>query len=255
MSNAADARPDDAVFDRRDWLQITLASIGDGVITADADGRVNYLNPVAETAHRLDARRGGRAVEVERVFRIVNETTRQPVEQPVRKVIERGLTVGLGNHTLLIATGRQRAAHRRQCRRHQGRRRRRRRGRPHLPRHHRTPAGASGSSSRPGRTPRASSPPCGGRSWSSTASSTSGRRTAPSTRPSGSPRRDRSGRFIYDLGDGQWDIPALRTLLEDIVPANSVVRGFRGGARLRAHRPEDDAPERPPLPARRASSS
>jgi hypothetical protein len=38
------ASPDpNSVFDRRDWLQITLASIGDGVITADAQGRVNYL--------------------------------------------------------------------------------------------------------------------------------------------------------------------------------------------------------------------
>ena len=34
------------------------------------------------------------------------------------------------------------------------------------------------------------------------------------------------GRFIYDLGDGQWDIPALRTLLEDIVPANSSFEDF-----------------------------
>ena len=31
------------------------------------------------------------------------------------------------------------------------------------------------------------------------------------------------GRFIYDLGDGQWDIPALRTLLEEIIPKNSSV--------------------------------
>jgi PAS domain S-box-containing protein len=106
MSNAADAephrRPDETVFDRRDWLQITLSSIGDGVITADAEGRVNYLNPVAEklTGWTLGEAAG---VEVERVFRIINETTREPVEQPVRKVIERGLTVGLGNHTLLIA--------------------------------------------------------------------------------------------------------------------------------------------------------
>jgi PAS domain S-box-containing protein len=106
MSNGADAephrRPDETVFDRRDWLQITLSSIGDGVITADAEGRVNYLNPVAEklTGWTLAEAAG---VEVERVFRIINETTREPVEQPVRKVIERGLTVGLGNHTLLIA--------------------------------------------------------------------------------------------------------------------------------------------------------
>ena len=34
------------------------------------------------------------------------------------------------------------------------------------------------------------------------------------------------GRFIYDLGDGQWDIPALRTLLEEIVPGNSAFDDF-----------------------------
>src|SRR5512132_2544815 len=100
MTNAG--RGDDTVSDQRDWLQITLSSIGDGVISADAEGRVNYLNPVAETLtgwSRADA--AGKAVE--QVFRIIHETTRTPVEQPVRKVIERGLTVGLGNHTLLIA--------------------------------------------------------------------------------------------------------------------------------------------------------
>src|SRR3954462_3841499 len=106
MSNPPDAESDrrggNTVFDQRDWLQITLSSIGDGVITADRDGRVNYLNPVAEmlTGWTLADAAGA---EVEQVFRIINETTRQPVEQPVRKVIERGLTVGLGNHTLLIA--------------------------------------------------------------------------------------------------------------------------------------------------------
>src|SRR3954453_24147526 len=106
MSNTpkpeSDRRADDTVFDQRDWLQITLSSIGDGVITADRDGRVNYLNPVAEklTGWTLAAAIG---VEVKQIFRIINEATRKPVEQPVRKVIERGLTVGLGNHTLLIA--------------------------------------------------------------------------------------------------------------------------------------------------------
>src|SRR6478752_7021161 len=98
----SDRREDSPVFDQRDWLQITLSSIGDGVITADREGRVNYLNPVAEklTGWTPAAAAG---VEVEQIFRIINETARKPVEQPVRKVIERGLTVGLGNHTLLIA--------------------------------------------------------------------------------------------------------------------------------------------------------
>src|SRR5260221_615044 len=34
------------------------------------------------------------------------------------------------------------------------------------------------------------------------------------------------GRLIYELGNGQWDIPDLRTLLEDIVPTSSVFDDF-----------------------------
>ncbi|WP_406699179.1 PAS domain-containing protein [Singulisphaera sp. Ch08] len=63
----SDQHADDTVFGQRDWLQITLSSIGDGVITADRDGRVNYLNPVAEklTGWTLADAVG---VEVEQVF-------------------------------------------------------------------------------------------------------------------------------------------------------------------------------------------
>src|SRR5881227_3792981 len=34
------------------------------------------------------------------------------------------------------------------------------------------------------------------------------------------------GRLIYELGNGQWDIPDLRRLLEDIVPTSSVFNDF-----------------------------
>ncbi len=34
------------------------------------------------------------------------------------------------------------------------------------------------------------------------------------------------GRFLYELGNGQWDIPRLRQLLEDILPKNTQLRGF-----------------------------
>ena len=88
--------------DRREWFQITLACIGDGVIAADRKGRVNYLNPVAEklTGWTLAEAAGE---EIETVFRVVHETTAEPVQQPVREVIERGMTVGLEDHALLIA--------------------------------------------------------------------------------------------------------------------------------------------------------
>jgi PAS domain-containing protein len=38
--------------------------------------------------------------------------------------------------------------------------------------------------------------------------------------------RETEGIVIYELGNGQWDIPALRTLLEDILPHNTFFKGF-----------------------------
>ncbi|MGA2281833.1 MAG: PAS domain S-box protein [Verrucomicrobiota bacterium] len=81
---------------------VTLKSIGDAVITADAQGRVELLNPVAEmlTGWKHAEARGK---PLEEVFRIVNEDTRQPVENPVTRVMREGMVMGLANHTLLIA--------------------------------------------------------------------------------------------------------------------------------------------------------
>jgi PAS domain S-box-containing protein len=94
--------PGNAVIDGREWFQITLSCIGDGVIAADPEGRVNYLNPVAEklTGWTLADAAGE---EIEKIFRVVHETTGKPVQQPVREVIERGVTVGLAKDALLIA--------------------------------------------------------------------------------------------------------------------------------------------------------
>ncbi|MEW6579261.1 MAG: PAS domain S-box protein [Chloroflexota bacterium] len=79
-----------------------LLSIGDGVITTDAEGRVELLNPVAEmlTGWSADEARGK---PLEEVFGIISEETRQPVANPVRRVMQEGIVVGLANHTLLIA--------------------------------------------------------------------------------------------------------------------------------------------------------
>ena len=91
-----------AVIERREWLEITLSCIGEGVIAADRKGRVNYLNPVAEklTGWPLADAAGE---EIEKVFRSVHETTRKPLREPVGKVIERGMTVALEDNALLIA--------------------------------------------------------------------------------------------------------------------------------------------------------
>jgi PAS domain S-box-containing protein len=86
---------------QREWFAVTLASIGDAVITTDTQGRVSFLNPVAEamTGWRSDEAKGQ---PLERVFRIVNEETRQPAENPVKKVLDLEGIVGLANHTALI---------------------------------------------------------------------------------------------------------------------------------------------------------
>ena len=91
-----------AGIDRHEWFEITLSCIGDGVIAADPKGRVNYLNPVAEklTGWTLAEAAGE---EIEKVFRVVHQSTGEPVQQPVREVIARGVTVGLAKCALLFA--------------------------------------------------------------------------------------------------------------------------------------------------------
>jgi len=86
----------------RDLLSTTLSSIGEGVIVADAQGRVSFLNPVAERLTQWkSAEASGHPVST--VFRIVNERTRQPVDNPIEKVLRLGTTVGMANHTILLA--------------------------------------------------------------------------------------------------------------------------------------------------------
>ena len=83
-------------------LRITLASIGDAVISTDADGRVTYLNPVAETLTGWSAAdAAGRPLP--EVFRILHEHTREPAVNPALQALREGRVVGLANHTLLIA--------------------------------------------------------------------------------------------------------------------------------------------------------
>ena len=82
-------------------LATTLRSIGDAVITTDMAGRVHFLNPVAETITGWSsAAAEGRPLT--EVFRIVNERTRQTVEDPAVKVLREGVVVGLANHTILL---------------------------------------------------------------------------------------------------------------------------------------------------------
>ena len=79
----------------------TLASVGDAVISTDTSGKVVFMNGVAEdlTGWTLNE---ASLKPVKEVFKIVNEQTRAEVEDPVSKVLEKGMIVGLANHTVLI---------------------------------------------------------------------------------------------------------------------------------------------------------
>src|SRR4051794_33106292 len=206
------------------WYQVTLAAIGDAVLTTDPDGLVTYLNPVAETLTGWSAAEAiGKRLED--VFRIVNEETRKPIEQPVRKVIGTGLVRGLANHTVLVArdgselpiddsaapvwgedgrlvgvvmifrdiTERRQAEHR--------------------------IASARGYAESIVNTVREPLLILNADLHVRSANRSfyeMFRVEPPET----------EGRFVYDLGDGQWDIPALRTLLEEIIPENSSFDDF-----------------------------
>jgi PAS domain S-box-containing protein len=94
-------RAEEALRQQSEWLRVTLASIGDAVISTDAEGRVTFLNPVAESLTgwpQAEAR--GRPLP--EVFHIVNEETRQPAENPALRALREGTIVGLANSTVLI---------------------------------------------------------------------------------------------------------------------------------------------------------
>jgi PAS domain S-box-containing protein len=82
-------------------LRTTLASIGDAVITTDVDGRVTNLNAVAEALTGWSSAEA-EGESLERVFAIVNESSRAEVENPAARALREGRVVGLANHTLLI---------------------------------------------------------------------------------------------------------------------------------------------------------
>ena len=92
---------EEAVRESEQRWSTTLTSIGDAVIATDTEGKITFMNPVAE---ELTGWTLGEAKQkpIKKVFNIINEHTRKEVESPVTKVLQEGLIVGLANHTVLI---------------------------------------------------------------------------------------------------------------------------------------------------------
>lgn len=85
----------------KERLRVTLRSIGDAVITTDLQGKITFMNRIAEQVTSWQEQEAI-GLPLHHVFKIINEETRLAVESPYDKVMKLGQIVGLANHTLLI---------------------------------------------------------------------------------------------------------------------------------------------------------
>jgi diguanylate cyclase (GGDEF)-like protein/PAS domain S-box-containing protein len=93
---------EEALYREKERAQVTLASIGDGVIRTEPDGIIDYINPVAE---RLTGWKAEEAIgrTVSEVFQVVDEITRKPLASPVARCMEEGRVAESPGHALLLS--------------------------------------------------------------------------------------------------------------------------------------------------------
>jgi len=216
---------DEALHEQREWLRVTLSSISDAVITTDTSGNVTFLNPVAQslTGWSMDEACG---VPLGAIFKIVNEETRQTVENPATRALREGLVVGLGNHALLIAKdGAERPID------HSAAPIRDRQGRiagvvlifrdiSERRRADRALQDALTYAENIIATLRHPFLVVLDKNLRVMTANRSFYRTFHV------PAEETENRLVYELGNHQWDIPALRKLLEDVLPANHAFQDF-----------------------------
>lgn len=97
-------RMEKRVRERESWLSTTLKSIGDAVIATDAEGRVTFMNPVAQSLTGWKQKKAaGRPLR--EIFMIINEKTGNVEESPATRVIRNNKVIGLKNHSLVAKDG------------------------------------------------------------------------------------------------------------------------------------------------------
>jgi diguanylate cyclase (GGDEF)-like protein/PAS domain S-box-containing protein len=97
-------RAETRIFEEKERAQVTLQSIGDGVITTDADGLVDYINPVAQDLTGWDMR-SARGAKITEIMTIINEHTRASVDNPVMRCLKEGRVITLEENSILITKG------------------------------------------------------------------------------------------------------------------------------------------------------
>ena len=98
---AARQRAQVDLFTHREWLRVTLESIGDGVIASDRQGGVVFINPVAEQLTGWPER-DAIGQPLDRVFRIVRQETGEEIENPYQEVVRTNRWTSHVNHSALV---------------------------------------------------------------------------------------------------------------------------------------------------------
>src|SRR5262245_325400 len=91
-----------ALFNEKERAQVTLKSIGDAVVTTDAHGNIEYLNPVAEQLTGWEAREV-QGSPIERLIRLRDEVSGEAVANPVSRCLQEGRVVTLADNVVLVA--------------------------------------------------------------------------------------------------------------------------------------------------------
>jgi PAS domain S-box-containing protein len=101
MEIAERKRAQEELWRQREWLRVTLTSIGDAVMATDVVGRITFLNPAAVTLTGWQPEEAlGKPIT--RVFQIINENTHQPADDLVARVLTEKRVVDLANDTALV---------------------------------------------------------------------------------------------------------------------------------------------------------
>jgi diguanylate cyclase (GGDEF)-like protein/PAS domain S-box-containing protein len=91
-----------ALFNEKERAQVTLQSIGDAVVTTDARGHIDYLNPVAEQLTGWESREA-RGLPIEAIVTLADEMTGEAVPNPVLRCLQEGRVVSLAGNVMLVA--------------------------------------------------------------------------------------------------------------------------------------------------------
>lgn len=87
--------------EQREWLRVTLNSIGDAVVATDAEGRVSFLNAVASALTGWSPEDAG-GNRIQDVLKTEDEFSGKPAEDVVERVLTEGCVVNMANHTVLV---------------------------------------------------------------------------------------------------------------------------------------------------------